>query len=332
MYDKKWLKSVQFSLPVIAIGNLAVGGTGKTPHVAYIANLLEKKGYNVGIISRGYKRRSKGYILADSQSTATTIGDEPMLLATQLPHAAIAVGEDRVLAIPQLLVDCPATQLILLDDAYQHRAVRADAYFLLTTYDNLFIDDKPLPMGRLREPAEHHHRADCIIVTKCPPTLSDTERSQIASRLSPLPHQTLLFSSLQYAPPYALLHPDSPILPLYQQPVVLLCGIAHTQPLMDYLTQQQVEVLPVFYADHHYYTPSELEKLAKKCQAWQPQKGGNPVILTTEKDAMRLLLHRPLLEKLQLPIYVLPIAVHFSPADLEILQTKLTSIFHNKQS
>lgn len=186
MYNKKIIHSTSFALPLICIGNLSVGGTGKSPMVEYLVRLLKDK-FKVATLSRGYKRRTKGYALANETSDALDIGDEPMQFHIKFPDVPVAVGEERLDAIPQLLHDRPETQVIILDDAFQHRAIRAGLNILLTDYNNLFTRDFYLPTGDLRDLKSEYKRAEIIIVTKCNPGLSDSERQNLVKEINPGP-------------------------------------------------------------------------------------------------------------------------------------------------
>ena len=188
LFDKDIIKSVSFNFPIIAVGNLSVGGTGKSPMVEYLITLLKDK-YKVATLSRGYKRKLKGYVLAQAHTTAIEIGDEPMQFHSKFPDVAVAVGEERIVAIPQLLQDCPETNVIILDDAFQHRVIKPGFNILLTEYDNLFTKDFFLPAGNLRDQKSSYKKADVIVVTKCPFNLSKEEKDTIKKEIDPLPHQ-----------------------------------------------------------------------------------------------------------------------------------------------
>src|ERR1700731_545968 len=203
LFDKKILPSASFNLPLICIGNLAVGGTGKSPMVEWIVGELKDR-FAIAVLSRGYKRKTRGYALAGDTTTALDIGDEPMQFHSKFPDVAVAVGEERIVAIPQLLHDRPQTQTIILDDAFQHRAVRAGLNILLTDCSNLFTRDWWLPSGDLRDAPSSYKRADIIVVTKCPEALTDDERRALAAEIGPLAHQQLFFSSIEYGAPYSI--------------------------------------------------------------------------------------------------------------------------------
>src|SRR5580698_3464267 len=203
LFDRRILPSASFNLPVICVGNLAVGGTGKSPLVEWMVAALKDR-FTLAILSRGYKRKTRGYALADELTTALDIGDEPMQFHSKFPHVTVAVGEERMVAIPQLLHDRPHTQAIILDDAFQHRFVKAGLNILLTDCSNLFTRDWWLPSGDLRDAPSSYTRADIIVVTKCPEELTADERRAIVAEIGPLGHQQVFFSSINYGVPYPI--------------------------------------------------------------------------------------------------------------------------------
>src|SRR6478672_9534513 len=204
MYDKKILKSTSFGLPLICVGNLSVGGTGKSPMVEYLVLHLKNR-FKVATLSRGYKRKTRGYALATDETTAIDVGDEPMQFHLKFPDVPVAVGEERLDAIPQLLHDRPGTQAIILDDAFQHRIVNAGLNILLTDYGNLFTRDFFLPTGDLRDLRSNYKRADIIIVTKCNPELIAAEKQKIIDEIRPVKGQAVLFTAIQYGQPYQII-------------------------------------------------------------------------------------------------------------------------------
>lgn len=306
-YDWGIFKSEQSAIPSIVVGNLTLGGTGKTPHIEYFIRLYQKQ-YQIATLSRGYKRKTTGYHLATAESTAADIGDEPYQLKQKFPEITVAVGEKRVAAIQQLAKDRPETQLVLLDDAFQHRALKADVYLLLTDYHRLFTRDALVPAGRLREPKSGYRRADVIIVTKCPTTLSTSEKQNIIQEIQPFPKQKILFSYLKYGNPYAFTRKRNIFVWKQEMDVLLLCGIANPNPLTNYLEQKVTTVYPCFFPDHHTFSKKDLETITQQFQQISNQQ---KVIITTEKDAARLQKHQQYFNKQQLPIYCLPIEVVF---------------------
>ena len=313
LYDRKILKSASYEIPIISIGNLSMGGTGKTPHTEYLIHLL-KYVYQVGTLSRGYGRRSHGFILADHSATAATIGDEPMLYRLKHHEVTVAVGEERSIAIPRMLQEGPPLDVILLDDAYQHRAVRPGLSILLTEYDRPYTRDDLLPAGWLRESRVHAHRADIIIVTKCPDTLSGIDKLKIRGEIQPRHYQHLYFSSIGYGELFPLFtrHDSSAPYDLRRADVILLTGIAHSENLMTHIREQSKNIYEVRYRDHHYFDEYDLEKIR---DTYNSIDSTYKLIITTEKDAVRLLPHRAWFLANNISILVQPIRVIFSDED-----------------
>lgn len=304
MYDRNILRSSTFGLPLICVGNLSVGGTGKSPMVEYLVKLLRNR-FKVATLSRGYKRKTRGYALATEQSTALDIGDEPMQFHRKFPGTPVAVGEERIVAIPQLLHDRPQTEAIILDDAFQHRSVKAGLNILLTDYNNLFTRDFFLPTGDLRDQRSSYKRAQVIVVTKCPPDLSEEERVQITREIEPLPHQKVFFTTIVYGTPYHII--DRSTVSIEEQTEVLLVtGIANPRSLKSYLEEQAETYYQMNYSDHHIFSIDDWRDIKKRFSLVETDQ---KIILTTEKDAMRLLKFEQ--ELAGVPFYVIPIEHSF---------------------
>lgn len=300
LYDRGWFRSVSFNLPLICIGNLSVGGTGKSPMVEYLVRMLQRE-YNVATLSRGYKRKTKGYALATPATTALEIGDEPMQFHLKFPDIAVAVGEQRLEAIPQLLHDRPETQVVLLDDAFQHRAIKAGLNIILTDYNNLYSQDWYLPTGDLRDNKSSARRGDVIIVTKCPPDLDEAGRNAIINELKPTPVQSLFFSCITYRNLYHIVSGEA--LSLHHDcEVLLLTGIANPKAIKHYIEHRVKAYVEKIYSDHHIFTIDDLKDAKERLLKLQ---GAQNIIITTEKDAVRLLKFKN--ELMDLPIYVLPV-------------------------
>lgn len=304
LFDKKIIKSATFNFPLICVGNLVVGGTGKSPMVEYLIALL-KDDYNVATLSRGYKRKTKGYALANAATTALEIGDEPMQFHSKFPDVSIAVGEERIVAIPQLLQDKPETQVIILDDAFQHRYINAGLNILLSDCSNLFYNDWFLPSGDLRDQRKSYKRAQIIVITKCPADMSGEEKNKISRRISLSNKQHLFFTSLAYGKPYHIITKELVALSA-KVSVLLVCGIANPKPLKKYVAEHSAMYDELLYNDHHIFTIDDLKEIQKKFEA---MPGGNNIILTTEKDAVRL--HKFDEQVSRLPLYVLPVKPQF---------------------
>ncbi|MBI1342589.1 MAG: tetraacyldisaccharide 4'-kinase [Terrimonas sp.] len=304
MYNKKILPSVSFGLPVICVGNLSVGGTGKSPMVEYLIRLLQAE-FKIATLSRGYKRRTRGYVLADNNSTALDIGDEPQQFHEKFPSVPVTVGEKRVEAIPQLLHDHPETECIILDDAFQHRAVVAGLNILLTDYNNLFTRDFYLPTGDLRDLKSGYKMADLIVVTKCDPKISEQEKLTITEEISPLPQQHVFFTANSYSHPYHILDKHDRVRLSTPQDILLITGIANPAPLKHLLELHAASYNMMHFPDHHIFTIDDWRDIQKKFAQLQ---GAHKIILTTEKDAVRLSKFSN--EMKGLPLYVIPLE-HF---------------------
>lgn len=308
LFDIGYKRSLRFDLPVINVGNLRVGGTGKTPMVAYIVNLLLQQ-YAVGIVSRGYGRKTKGFLLANETTTAAQIGDEPMLLWQKFKEKGVkvAVGEQRIEAIPNLLFECPQVQAIVLDDAFQHRYVQPSLNVLLTTYAQPFYKDKVLPFGRLRESRKGAKRADIVVVTKCPADLSQQEQNAIQQQIEVYtkPNTPIFFTTIQYEKPLPIFENNAATL-AEKQPVILFSGIADDS-LFQQFAQKNYDVKAVkTFSDHYDYQISDIKALLQLSQTHQA------ALLTTEKDMIKLRTSPDLAEiSRNEAIFYVPIEVHF---------------------
>ena len=289
LYDRGWLSSKRYPFPILCVGNLAVGGTGKTPMVEYLVRLLGQE--QVAILSRGYRRKTRGFVLADDSATAMTLGDEPYQYHRKFPRATVAVCESRQEGIERLLEN-PHFKYIILDDAFQHRKVQAGTNLLLTSYDKLYTQDFLLPVGSLRDIRSRARKAQIIIVTKCP-ELTQAEQEKIIQQLKPLPSQKVYFTTIAYSD-RVYSHEDSQALKDFiATPFTLVTGIANPTPLVDFLEKQGASFEHLAYSDHHHFSNRELEFLRQKER-----------ILTTEKDYVRL-------EGALSTLYYLPIETQF---------------------
>lgn len=277
LFDKGILKSYSFDVPIIAVGNLSVGGTGKTPQIEYLIRLLSPK-YKVATLSRGYKRQSKGFVLADSFSNAEVLGDEPFQFYTKFKNIQVAVDANRKNGIERLLSQSEKPEVILLDDAFQHRKVKAGFYILLTSFGDLYSDDFMLPTGNLRESRRGVKRANLVIVTKCPTALSLEEQNKIKAKLKLEPNQELYFSFIDYD---GLVYSGDRVMKVSEIRNVdklLLAGIAKPEPFFAHLRNTNDECL--VFPDHHHFTEKDILEIKNKSQ--------NKIIITTEKDFVRL--------------------------------------------
>ena len=304
LFDKNYLKSSAFNFPIICVGNLAVGGTGKTPMVEYLIRILAND-YRIATLSRGYKRKTRGFGIANDTTTALEIGDEPMQFHMKYPSTIVAVGEERLVAIPQLLQERPNTQVIILDDAFQHRTVRAGLNILLTERKNLYSRDLLMPAGDLRDTRTSAKRAQIIIVTKCRQALSIQKRDSIIKELRPKANQSVFFTEIVYGQPYHLFSKATYSLQT-DMDMLLVCGIASPKPLKEYLTAIVRTYDMLRFPDHHIFSIDDLEEIKKQ---FEKLRSSNKIILTTEKDSVRLLKFENELKTY--PIYVLPIEHQF---------------------
>lgn len=319
LFDWGVLRSVSFDIPVISVGNLAVGGTGKTPHTEYLINLLGDK-YQVAVLSRGYKRKTKGYVLATSHSTAGTIGDEPYQMYTKFPSVTLAVDENRCQGIERLLqLKEPPVDVVLLDDAFQHRYVKPGLSILLTDYHRLFCDDTLLPAGRLRESAGGKNRAQIVIVTKCPQDIKPIDYNIIAKRLNLYPYQQLFFSAFRYGNLQSVFpdeasgrSKDIPLSTLTDTDILLVTGIASPAPVREQLEGCAKQIDLLSFGDHHDFTLKDMQQIKER---FDKLKSERRMIVTTEKDATRLVGHPALDADLKPFIFALPI-------EIEILQNQ----------
>jgi len=305
MYKQQILKSVGFNIPIICVGNLSLGGTGKSPMVEHLLSILSED-YKLATLSRGYKRKTKGYALANAQTTALEIGDEPMQFHIKFPNVSVAVGERRIEAIPQLIQDIPNLSGIILDDAFQHREIIAGLNILLTDYSNLYCDDIFFPTGDLRDERNSAKRADIIVVTKCPTSLSVADRDVIIEKLYPAQHQSVFFTAIAYDTPYHIYNPNEEWALTTRDEVLLVCGIANPLPLKEYLHEHTNTYYQISYSDHHIFSIEDLNEIKDK---FDQINSKSKLILTTEKDAVRLVKYTEELN--EIPLYVLPIKPHF---------------------
>lgn len=306
LFDRNILRGVRFNVPVISVGNLSVGGTGKTPHVEYLIRLLQPH-YSVATMSRGYKRETRGFLLADADTGARDIGDEPAQLFQKFPGITVSVCEQRMTGIPRLMGLLPDTEVVLLDDAYQHRSVRPGLQILLTSYARPFYRDHLLPMGTLREPRKGYKRADIIVVSKCPSGLSESDKKNILRAIRPLPRQAVFFSGIRYGSCYDLVDKKDFHLPPGAA-ILLVCGIADPTPLVDHLRPRAAHLEVLRYPDHYAYGEKDIERILQRFEALPGNAG---VVLSTEKDAMRLEGFSGLFRSRQVPVGIVPMEVRF---------------------
>jgi len=315
LFEMNVLKSRSFSVPVISVGNITVGGTGKTPHVEYIVRLL-KDLLRVAVLSRGYKRKSSGFVIADNKSTVRDIGDEPYQMKMKFPDITVAVDKKRVRGIKRLTTgeNGGLADVILLDDAFQHRYVKPGINIMLVDYHRLIIYDQLLPAGRLREPVKSKDRADIVIITKCPRDLKPMEFRVITKAMNLYPYQQLFFSTHEFEP----LRPAFPRIQknketqelsdrLAGKNVLLLTGIASPEQMLNDLKPLAQQVTPLAFSDHHDFSPKDIECINDTFKDLPAPK----IIITTEKDETRLLQAEGLSDEVKKSLFVLPVRIKF---------------------
>ncbi len=314
LFTKGWLQSTSYNFPVICVGNLSVGGTGKSPMIEYLIRLT-KDDYKVATLSRGYKRKTTGFLMATAETTASDIGDEPLQFYTKFKDEIIvSVEAQRTVGIEALRNLANRPEVILLDDAFQHRKVTAGFNILLTPYHDLYVNDFMLPAGNLREPISGAKRADVIVVTKCPKEVLEAERLQITQKLRPKANQQVFFTTISYAETIQSETDELLLSSLKGEVFILITGIANPTPLLQYLNDQGLQYEHLKFPDHHRFSESEIISIQ--------QKAGNKRILTTEKDFMRL---QGSLDSL----YYLPITVSFL-AEEATFQEKVKAFVNKK--
>lgn len=291
LYNKGWFKSKSYKLPIICVGNLSTGGTGKSPMIEFLVSFL-KDNHKIAVLSRGYKRKTSGYREVLKTSTVEEVGDEPLQFKQKFPEITVAVCEDRQTGIEKIE---KIADIILLDDAFQHRKVKASLNILLTSYDKLYSNDCMLPAGNLREPKFGAKRADIIVVTKCPENLENSKIEAIKRRLKPKANQEIYFSKIGYNSEIKNSTESKPIDYLKGKKFLLVTGIANPKPLISFLKNEGLNFDENSFPDHHNFTVSEIEQLKN-----------HKLILTTEKDFMRLQAVAKFTE-----IYYLPISTIF---------------------
>jgi tetraacyldisaccharide 4'-kinase len=302
-YDWHIFRSTEFPLPVIGVGNLTVGGTGKTPHTEMILSMLKDE-MSTAVLSRGYMRKTKGFRYVEVTDTPDGVGDEPLQIKQKFPEVTVAVDANRTAGIRRLMCDAETLNAVILDDAFQHRQVRPALSMLLIDYNRPIGKDCLLPLGRLRDRKNQLHRADLVFITKCPPQLTPIEQRIIVKNMRLYPYQQLYLTTFAYAAPQAVFEEQ-------EQPSsgenILLTGIASPAPLVAYLTETYgAPVEHLAFSDHHAFTPQDVRKINEAAQRHPEAR-----ILTTEKDATRLRVTKGLSNEVQARLFYLPVTVHF---------------------
>ncbi len=307
LYDWNILKSKSYDIPSICVGNLNFGGTGKTPHIEYLTRLLSED-HKVAILSRGYGRNTKGFILADESHTHHDIGDEPLQYFKKFDNIKVAVDENRCEGMERLLQDENPPQIVLLDDAYQHRKIKPGLNVLLTDYYNLYSDSRLFPAGNLRDIKKAAKRAEIIVVTKSPNVITPYYRRDVESKLKLLPRQKIFYSYIEYLDFQPLSKFSYEIDIKEAKTALLLCGIANTYSLEDHIKRKYNTISKLEFNDHHNFTEKDIDMIIYK---YNSLIGKNKIIVTTEKDAMRLINSSFLSKFDNIPVFVVPIKIKF---------------------
>ena len=324
LYQWGIIRAVSFNIPVIGVGNLTLGGAGKTPHVEYMIRFLNPF-IELATLSRGYKRKTRGFRIVKSSDSALEVGDEPLQYHLKYPDVHVAVSESRSIGIPLLLNQFPKIQAIVLDDSYQHLSVRPGLNILLTEFNQLYTEDFLLPAGRLREWPSASSRADVIIVTKCPDQLDTNHRNSILASLRPNQGQSVYFSKYVYGSLYSMSSGNRLDLSTFEE-VLLVTGIANESYLLDHIETKVAKVHTMSFEDHHLFSPHEVSNIKL---AFENMAGAKKAIITTEKDATRLLLHKEFIRDNQLPIFILPLKVSFLDDDGVLFNQKVKDFLLN---
>jgi tetraacyldisaccharide 4'-kinase len=317
LYNTGILPSVEFSIPVICVGNITIGGTGKTPHTEYLAGLLSKD-FKVATLSRGYKRKTRDFRIASVTSKVSEIGDEPMQIFRKYPDLLVAVERNRVKGVRKILETRPETEVIILDDGFQHRRITPGFSILLSDFERLIVRDELLPYGSLRESKINMRRADIILITKSPEDINPIQRRLIVKEIDKAPYQNLYFTSLTYQNPLPVFeenHPGRPPFDLQSCEgcsIVLITGIANPVPLLEYLNNFSGEVIHIPFPDHYNYKEKDVINISR---IFTEVKSRNKYLLTTEKDAVRLREFTTFADQIRSVFFYVPVGIKFLNKD-----------------
>ena len=333
LYDSKVFKSTEFEIPVISIGNITVGGTGKTPHTEYLVKLLRKHEVDVATLSRGYKRKTKGFFLVQETSNVQNVGDEPLQIKQKYPEATVAVDENRVHGIETLLKDKKhAPDVVLLDDAYQHRKVTPGINILLIDYNRPIEEDHLLPMGRLRERVYQRRRANIIVYTKCPDEVTPITRRIIMKNVNLRPYQSLYFTTMAYGEPQPVFPVKAKEAPVFDEKntnSIMLAGIANPTPFSNYLKSKSNLLDEIVFSDHHNFTNRDFKDIE---QLFEAHKAKNVFILTTEKDAVRLRFAEELSDDVKASLFYIPVEIKFLDNEGKSFNKKIVGYVKDNRS
>jgi tetraacyldisaccharide 4'-kinase len=316
LYDAGIIPSVEFSFPIICVGNITVGGTGKTPHTEYVTGLL-RENFKVATLSRGYKRETRDFRIASSAARVIDIGDEPMQIFRNFPDVLVTVDRNRVHGVKRILQEYPETDVIILDDGFQHRRITPGFSILLSDYDRLIFRDHMLPYGNLRESKGNMRRADLILITKCPENISPIQRRLIVKEINKSPYQNLYFTTFRYKPPVPVFEDchdgtQTDFSECAGCGIVLITGIANPQPLKDYLQKSYSEIIHLTFPDHHSFNEKDLLGFSS---AYNNLQSAKRYLFTTEKDAVRLREFTNIAQSIRSAFFYIPIGIHFLNED-----------------
>ena len=329
LYDSKILKPTDFDIPIISVGNITVGGTGKTPHAEYLIDLLRKE-FTIAFLSRGYKRKTKGFILSDQHSTISDIGDEPVQIKQKFPGITVAVCEKREKGIQKLLHNNASIDAIILDDAFQHRSVEPNINILLLDYTQPVFSDHLLPVGRLRESLKAFHRANFIIITKCPDEMKPIDQRVLKNKIDIRPYQNLFFTNIVYgeispAEKGTVLFNDD----LHHYTVLLVTGIGNPAPFKEYLEKQVGQIIHKKYPDHYAFKKDDLDEINTLFSQIEAKQ---KMIITTEKDLVRLRSVPDFPDDFFRNIYYIPIEIRFLDRTKDLFNKRIINYVRENKS
>lgn len=325
-YDMKIFKSRHFDIPIVCVGNIAVGGTGKTPTVEFLLGKLQGE-YRIAVLSRGYRRKSKGYIEVEVGDSFLMVGDEPKQIKRKFPEAVVVVCENRVEGVERITREHPEVNLIIMDDGFQHRRLAPKVNIILSDYSQPPYQNKMLPAGTLRDNPSQLYRAEILLITKTPKGMSPIERNIAQKELRPSPYQSIFFTDVKQGAPKPIFSDVAAERIPAGAKVVALAGIAHPEPFFESLEAKYKVVERVAYGDHHIYKVKEIKSLKELVE----RHGEGVVVVTTEKDGVKLTSRKHIPEELQRALYVLPIEINFRDGDSALFVEKLKNELNNKK-
>jgi tetraacyldisaccharide 4'-kinase len=319
LYNTGFFKSAEFRIPIICVGNITVGGTGKTPHTEYLIGLLHEH-FKIAVLSRGYKRKTRGFIVAERSSTVRDIGDEPKQISLKFPDVLVVADRNRVDGVKEIMNTWPQTEAVILDDGFQHRKIKPGFSILLTDYSRLMINDHMLPYGNLRENVDNKSRADIIIVSKSPENINPMQRRIIVKDVGKAPYQHLYFTSLSYKSPLPVFedtgveNSGADMSLSHEGGAILVTGIANAEPLKQHLNKTFAEIIHISFPDHHNFRETDIKNILT---AFNELKTPVKYVFTTEKDAVRLREFTNIADSFKSSIYYIPIGINFLNDDKE---------------